>query len=324
MSVMKRKKILPKHHTGKVVHHRHTSYAGLTAILLLAMAPVFYASHSVAQAAATDPVTTSEQVYAVVPGEAPVRAATITSLAPGAVFTTNDPVTIAGTCQNDTLLKVYKNDVFAGATFCQNGRFSVQIDLFIGLNTIIVRTFNANNVQGPDSEPIVVRHDVPGVTTTNNPLVSSGQFFITSEIFYKGINVGDTLAWPLTISGGQAPYAVSVGWGDGQTDLISRAEAGEFTVKHRYKEPGDGNKNSFNVTITATDQAGNKSFIQLVTIVSGDKQNVVGNIKQGYELSGPVRVTIQLLAIASLAVASFWFGEWRELRLMKRSTRSYR
>lgn len=288
-------------------------------MIVLAIAPVLYASHSVARAAATDPVTSSEQIYAVVPGETPTIPAVITSPAPGAVFTTNDPVTVAGTCQNNTLLKVYKNEVFAGAAFCENGSFSVPVDLFFGLNTLIVRTFNANNMQGPASSPVVVRHQIPGGAGTNNPVTTADQFFVTSEILYKGINVGDKLSWTLTLSGGQAPYAVSVGWGDGQTDLISRAQAGEFTIQHTYKEPGEGAKSSFNVTITASDQTGNKSFIQLVTIVSGDKPTVVGAIKQGYELSGPIRIALQVLAVVILVIVAFWLGERRELHLLKRT-----
>lgn len=318
------KKILPKHHTGKVVHHRHTSYASLVLLVVLALAPLLYASQSTAQAAATDPVTHTEQVYAVVPGEAPDVPAAITNIASGAVFTTNDPVTIAGTCENNTLIKVYKNDVFAGATFCQAGNFSLQIDLFIGVNTLIVRTFNANNVQGPDSAPLVVRHEIPGVTITNKPVVSSGQFFLTTEIFYKGINVGDTLSWPLTLSGGQAPYAVNVGWGDGQSDLISRAEPGIFSIQHQYKQPGKGDKSSYKVTITATDQAGNKAFIQLVTIVSSDKQSVISSVKQGYDLSGPIRLAWQVMLGTSITLIAFWLGERREIWAMKQAGKMYR
>src|SRR5579859_5315065 len=147
---MTRKKLLPAHHTGKIRHHRHTSYGWLAAVLLMAGATLVATSRSVVLAS-SDPVTVNESVYAVVAGSAPATAPTVTSIAPGTVFTDNNPVTIAGSCPADTLVKVYSNDVLIGATFCQNGRFSVSVNLFLGSNTIVVRAFNANDVMGPES-----------------------------------------------------------------------------------------------------------------------------------------------------------------------------
>lgn len=317
-SPKKHKKILPKHLSGRVAHHRHTSYASLFGIMLLTIVALMSASRSVALAqSATDPVTKSEGVYAVVPGPAPQVAATITSPAAGAVYTTNDLITVSGTCEAKTLLKVFKNDVMAGSAFCQNGRYSVQIDLFLGLNTLIVRSYSSTDAEGPESVPVVVRHEVLGAST-NQASTSSNQLFLTTEIHYRGISVGDTLAWELTINGGQAPYAVSIGWGDGQTDLISRAASGPFTIRHIYKKAGTGEHSSYNVTITATDQAGNKAFLQLVSIVSGDAQSIAGSVKHGYDLSAALRIAWQLVAIFIAILVSFWLGERRELWLLKR------
>lgn len=303
--------MLPAHHTGKIRHHRHTSYGALAAALLLTFVPLVLASRSIALAAA-DPVTLDNSVYAVVSAPAPTTAPVISSVASGAVYTDNSPLTVAGTCPSDTLIKVYKNDVLAGATLCRNGRFSVQIDLFLGANTLIVRAYNATNNMGPESAPVTVRKDLPGLS-----LIDLGQqFFVTSDIYYKGVGVGESLSWPLTIRGGQAPYAISIAWGDRRTDLISKGIVGNFDIQHTYQKPGDGYKGSYDVTITATDAAGNKSFIHLVSIVSGDKASVVGGIKQGYNWSGTIRVAWQLMLVAVLLLLAFWLGERREIHIL--------
>src|SRR5689334_19641634 len=93
-SPKKHKKILPKHLTGRVVHHRHTAYGLLGLILVVTFLPLFLISRGIASAAATDPVQGSYATYAVVAGPSPQTAPTITSPVSGAVITSNDPTTV--------------------------------------------------------------------------------------------------------------------------------------------------------------------------------------------------------------------------------------
>lgn len=306
----KHKKILPSHHSGRVVHHRHTSYGGLALLMLLAVSALSFASRGVSQAAATDPVTDEYGTYAVVPGEIPRTAPVIRTVQSGTVFTSGDPITVGGSCPADTLIKIFKNDVFGGATLCNNQNFSLDIDLFIGSNTLVAKAYNGNNIPGPDSAPVVVTRNLAGGEIP--PYVPAQQFFVTSDIYYKGINVGEELKWPVTLSGGQPPYAVNVGWGDGKTDLISRKEPGSFDIAHIYLVPGQGSRPHHTITITATDQHGSKSFIQLVTVVVGNDPGIISGVKRGYDLSGPIRAAWQILAIIAIVVFSFWLGERRE------------
>lgn len=315
ISPMKHKKLLPAHHTGKLSHHRHTSYGSLALVLAITFVSLIAAGRAVVFAS-SDPVTADESIHAVVVGPAPATAPLITNLANGAVFTDNGPVTVSGRCPSNTLIKVYKNEVFSGAVFCQNGRFSVEIDLFLGSNTLIVRAYNSNNLVGPEPAPLIVQKNIAGIDTTNASL----QFFVTSTIYFKGVKVGEKLSWPLTILGGQAPYAVSVAWGDGKTELISRGVPGTFDIQHIYQKPGEGYKGSYNVTITSTDAIGNTSFIHLVSIVGGDQEGIISGVEQGYNLSPTFRIAWQLAIAAGLFILAFWLGEKRELRLMKKTT----
>lgn len=318
---MKHKKILPKYHTGKLVHHRHTSYSALIGVLLLTVTPLFMLSREVAMAAPTDPVEIDYSTYAVVPGEIPSTPPVIQSPGQGAVFTSSEAVPVSGSCPDSMLIKIYKNDVLAGAEFCDGGRFSVDIDLFPAGNALIARAYNANNIAGPDSTVVTVRRDVLSQTTVT-PKNNMDQFVLTGDIQYKGMNVGDKFRLPLNISGGQPPYAISVSWGDGESELVSMAQGGQFETSHVYTKPGTGQNNSYDITVLATDQAGTKSFIHLVTIVSGDEPSVVGSIKAGYNWSGALKIAWQLLLLATLIVISFWLGERREAFMFKHRTKN--
>jgi hypothetical protein len=314
-------KLLAHHHTGKIRHHKHTSYGSLALILLLTFIPVLVASRTVASAA-TDG-SGAYDTYAVVPAPKP-GAPTISNLVSGQTFSSSDPVNVQGSCPTKTLVKVFKNEILAGAALCQNGSYQMSIDLFVGNNSLVARAYNANDVAGPDSPIISVQLTLPGSTLNGSSLLNTtgapaGQFYITSEQFYRGANVGDTMTWQLIIAGGTSPYAVNVSWGDGKSDLISRTDAGRFAINHVYTKPA-GSNGSYTVIVKATDKAGEESYIQLVAIVSGDSQTigVVGGISGGYTKSTIIRVTWQVLVVLILITFSFWLGEKREAWIMKR------
>lgn len=235
-------KLLTHHHTGKLRPHAHTSYGSLALLIIMTLVPVFSASHAVVSADATDPVNGAFGGYAVVAAPVPKVAPTIANIPSGRTVTTNDPLPIKGSCPGGTLVKVYKNEVLAGAALCQGGGYQVSIDLFVGNNSLIARAYNANDVVSPDSNVVSVQLVLPGGTTKGTDQLNvqgapAGQFYATSQVSHRGANVGETMTWPITLSGGQAPYAVSISWGDGKTDLMSRGTAGQFDLSHAYDKP---------------------------------------------------------------------------------------
>lgn len=305
-------KLLAHAHTGKLRHHRHTSYGALGTILLLAFLPLISASQAVASAASGDAGT-----YAVVNGPVPATAPTITEPASGSRVTTSDPILIKGSCPANTLVKIFKNEVLAGATLCQNGSYSLKIDLFTGTNSLIARAYNTNDAAGPDSAVVIVQLLVPGVTAEGigqlNTGAPAGQFYLTSQVYHRGVSAGETFTWPLILFGGQPPYAVSVSWGDGKTELYSRGDSNRFDISHKYREPA-GDKGAYTIVVNATDQAGSQSYLQLVAIVTGDAKStgVIGSITGGSNHSAAIRLAWQGLAAAMLVVVSFWLGERRQ------------
>lgn len=322
MKKLRPTKLLAKKHTAKLRHHKHTSYGSLLLILVLVLVPVFGASRAVAADAGLPPVTDSEGVFGVVAGPVPKTAPTIQNLTSGQVFTTSDPVRIQGSCPAGTLVKVFKNEVFAGGTLCQNGSYQLSIDLFIGDNSLIARAYNTNDVASPDSVPVSVTLSLPGSSLDGTSQLSNAsaanQYYVTSELSHRGAEVGATMTWPLILSGGTQPYAVSVSWGDGKTDLVSRQSPGRFDISHVYESSG-GYRGSYQIIIKSTDAAGNKSYLQLTSIVSGGKKavGIAGSVSGGYNNSPFIKVAWQLLAATFIAVLAFWLGEKRELRVVR-------
>lgn len=320
-SLPKPKKILPNKHSGRLIHHRHTSYVSLVVILLLMFFPLFIASTSLASAQSADPVTTSSGGYGVISQPAPSQAPTIRSVNDGQTYTSAGPIEVSGSCPDDTLVKLLKNQVFAGAAVCNDGTYTMTADLFVGANSLIARAYNSSEKVSPDSQPINVRLIIDGRGTASDPInplgAPAGQLFLTSDRYHLGIKPGEIIKWPVSISGGQAPYAVNVSWGDGKTDLLSRGEGGKFEISHKYDKPGEL-RGSYKVVVNATDQLGNKTILQLVVVVGGDFASGALTGKSGRDISAIIRLGWQLLAVALLVVFSFWLGERREAHILKK------
>ncbi len=243
----------------------------------------------------------------------PTTAATISIPRTGQSFSTL-PVTVSGICPNKLLVKLFKNNVFAGSVMCTNGSYSLIIDLFDGQNDLVARVYDDLDQAGPDSNVVTVSYnaDKPGFTS---------RVSLTSTIAKKGANPGQTLVWPITLSGGDGPYAVSVDWGDGKTpDLVSRAFPGDFNIQHVYDKPG-----VYNIIVKATDKNGGVAYLQLVGIANGalsqDSGNSAGN--NNNNSSGSTTPKTKLLwqpaaLLIPFIISTFWLGRRHELHTLRK------
>ncbi len=77
-------------------------------------------------------------LQATISAPAPTQAAVISLPRQGESFT-QLPVTVSGLCPGNVLVKLFKNNVFAGSVQCKNGSFSLITDLFNGDNELIAR-----------------------------------------------------------------------------------------------------------------------------------------------------------------------------------------
>lgn len=257
---------------------------------------------------ADNPVSGSSGIEGTIPGPPPSQAATIGTPGNGQTFTTT-PITVAGLCPKGLLVKVFSNNIFVGSVQCVSGSFSLQTDLFSGRNDLVARVYDALGQSGPDSNIVTV-------TFNDAQFARYGTRVSLTSVYAKlGADPGQEMDWPVTLSGGVAPYAVSIDWGDGSgEDLMSRQAPGDFTMKHTYTNAG-----VYKVVVKATDKNSTAAFLQLVgvgngQIASSNNGNTSGNtiITKTNVVWWPALVFLPLMAI------TFWLGRRHELFSIRR------
>jgi hypothetical protein len=273
------------------------------------------------------------------------------------------PITITGTCPTDTYVSIMRNNTFSGVGFCQaNNTYSVKTSLYKGINKLIAQVYSRTDVPGPPSNMVSVTYNPPqpppvvtpdeptpvatGDSSSKRPATSSPKtnaskqpsrqatitpvtdpLIFKTEFKYQGVYTGQPTDWQLAIEGGSAPYAISVDWGDGTTSVESRREAGAFALRHKYKKAGKY-RGTYTATFTASDADGNKTYLQLVTVVNDPPAGVAvgstGNESSGFGLGGSPAYLQKILryvwpgyGIVLLMLFSFWLGERRELRYLR-------
>jgi hypothetical protein len=231
----------------------------------------------------------------------------------GQVFT-DTPITVSGLCKSGLLVKIFSNNVFVGAVTCKNGSYSIKVDLFSGRNEVIARVYDALDQAGPDS-------NVVSVTFNDAQYAQFGtRTILSSNYARRGANPGVKLDWPVILSGGSGPYAITVDWGDTtEESLLSLSFPGEFVISHTYSVAG-----VYNVVIKATDNNGSSAYLQLVGIANGEAGTSIntGGVttpvvsSRGNWIS---RLGWWLLAIMLiLMVVVFWLGRRHELYVVRK------
>jgi hypothetical protein len=237
----------------------------------------------------------------------PTSAPTISSPTNGQVLS-SIPVEVRGICTGDLLVKLYKNNVFSGSDQCRNGSYSITIDLFSGRNELVARHVDELDQQGPDSNVVGITFN-DGATRPN----LSERITVTSVYARRGANPTETLTWPIIISGGTPPYAVSVDWGDGsQSDVYSVTLPGEFTIKHVFSQAG-----VYRALIKVSDKNGNIGFLQLTAIANGEIKDadVAGAIESGKTVT---KILWQPVVLAiPFVITTFYLGKKYEVTRIK-------
>jgi hypothetical protein len=245
-----------------------------------------------------------------VSGNPPTQAATIVSPASGAVFS-ELPVTVSGWCPNGLLVKVFKNNVFGGAVMCSSNNYSIAIDLFSGQNDLVARVYDALNQSGPDSNVVTVTF-----SDAFTPPNIAARVNLTSNYASRGANPKEALTWPIIVSGGESPYAISVDWGDNSAaDVHTILLAGEFTIQHTYEQSG-----VYRVLIKASDKNGAIAYLQLVGVGNGEVSSTVGSSEAKSTTTTVIVWQIFLLALL-LVLLAFWLGRRYEITHIKQKIR---
>ena len=275
----------------------------------------------------------SYNVNGKVPAPPLTEGAVITSPSDGSVSKVS-PITVAGTCPNDSYVKLYRNSAFSGAAWCAANTFSIDTSLSVGVNTLQAQDYNITDDPGPITPSISVTYAPPvppkppsGSGSSSASGGSSSEqttpLSVSSEYRFRGFNPGDTVEWSLAVNGGTRPYNIRVAWGDNKQSRMPVARAGSFTVSHVYTSSG-----YYVIKVYATDSSGGSAMIQLIAYVrdlaAGGTLSQSGPFLpsglSGLEalfdganrwlwLAWPTYITVTLM------VVSFWLGERQSIRV---------
>jgi len=233
-------------------------------MLLLLLAPLFVIHRGV-HGAVTSSGTV--QVSAKVPGPAPTTAAVITSPANNTT-TTNADITVSGTCGADLTVKLFRNGIFAGETFCDSaGQFSLPITLYSGRNDLTALNYDDLDQAGPASPVVTVTYQIaePSVTKTPINVGRNANLLLDADYHLRQIEPGIEATWQLTINFGSPPYHTHIDWGDTTSSDLSVITNGTFSISHSYNEPG-----KYKILISLHDSQGAATQLQLVVVVNGE------------------------------------------------------
>jgi len=237
-----------------------------------------------------------------IPSAPPSVPATISLPSNNQTFT-SVPITVGGICPSGLLIKIFDNNAFVGSTICSGGSYKLQVNLFSGQNSLDAIDYDSLGQSGPTSNSVSVSFDNSQYLTFGNPLS------LTSSYAEKGSSPGSELSWPIILTGGTGPYAISVDWGDGSSEeLLSVQNPGTINISNTYKTAG-----VYSVIVKATDKNGQEAFLQLVGQATGAIQHndtaVAASSNQIIEkeiIWWPEMITVLLIILA------FWLGRRAE------------
>jgi len=257
-------KLHPHKHTGKLLHHRHTSYPVLVALILI-VGVLIGLTGRIANA---DDLLVTATVPAPIPAGAPV----FTSPDDGTV--TDDPsVTFEGTCPVITpavIIALYEGPTLLGSGICEpTGTFEITASLTPGLHTIVATVVTITNGIGESSTPLTITYTPPPTpidptqptppptppsTGSNEPIPDAGTLApldIVSDKPFITFTADLRASWRVSFRGGVAPYKVIVAWGDGAVDTLTVTSSDFQNLTHTYKT-----NRLYTVSVTVKDQSG--------------------------------------------------------------------
>lgn len=309
--MLRRLNLIHYSHSGRLRPHEHTSYV-LLSVLLLIVGVTLTAYTSFA--ASPPPQSGSIGLTGTVPGKPPTLAATIASPGQNQRFSVT-PIKVSGTCPAGTLVELFKNDIFAGSTSCdESGKYELEIDLLIGQNILVAKVYDDLNQPGPDSNSVTVFYDALGAQASPVTSLDFGgaQLLLNTDAVFRGVFPDKELAVPIDILGGNPPYALNVQWGDSTNKVIPRNDNVTFNATHTYKRPG-----TYQISLQASDSQGRVAFLTVAAIVNG--QPGVNAATTSPTTARPMSTLLALWPLYTALVAtvgSFWLGEWREKRIL--------
>ena len=254
-------------HTGRLIHHRHTSYGALILIIAVVGGLLFF----------TDRVVKADDLLVTAAVQAPIPTGIPVFTAPNEGTITSDPtINFEGTCPIITpavVIALYDGTSLIGSTICENdGTFHVTATIQEGLRSIIARVITITDGAGQSSTPLHITYrpssvnspvvdpliplgsphvPSPNPSSSEEPLSPSALLDIVSERPFITFGAGQTARteWRGSFIGGSSPYTVTIDWGDGTRQVFDNVSSGPHAYPHTYSK-----HRSYGMSVTITDQ----------------------------------------------------------------------
>jgi len=312
-------------HSGKKLHHRHTSFRGLTIVLAASIVAFVGMSKS---ASALD-----YDVTAKVSAPIPSQPAQISNPVNNTVFASNS-ITISGTCQviaPATFVLIERSKQVVGSTGCNpSGTFSLHVALIEGLNSFVPRSKNITNDYGPDGSAVSVSFIIPKDPDQPDNLITTktdlGTLYLKSLQDGLVFSINNKVKLNLEYGGGAPPYELLINWGDGDKDNIVNQPAGSSVLNHQYLK-----NEIYQIEVKLIDKNGKIAILNIGALSAFQDAplliNAFGSTGPGNTNSSMSTFAIIGFGVTGVSLIGLWllsstplkmqrlFSEWRQRHL---------
>lgn len=237
--IHKHLKLQHHRHTGKLLHHHHTSYRGLALVFVLA-GFVMFGLNTLSKVAADELFSVGATVRAPLPSQPPE----ITLPTPSQTVSTARTV-VAGSCpfiDPQVVIRIAVDGAAAGSGICDSSNlFSVTVTLTPGVHKITAQSFTVDGTGAPTSDQLQVTY-LPAADAQNGTVLAA----LTSNDSLSFLGPSKTASWDGTL-GNSKGGTLNIAWGDGERTSYD-VQPGELHMDHHYARLA-----SHNVLLTFTD-----------------------------------------------------------------------
>jgi len=329
-------RLVENKHTGKLIHHRHTSHVALVGLLLIVGIFLFISAGFAQVQAETGAVS----IGVTVPGPAPVVGASITSPINGISVTDQQTIEVTGTCAPGTFVVVQNNNQLVGSTVCTDaGIFVLQVQLQTGMNVLSAFNYDNLNQPGPNTPlisvnvvttstaaqllqplssalPVVLPSNpsiIPGVTpdvsscdkqdAQSLPIGGAPRVEIICVPRFAQANTQYTLG--IMALGGTPPYALDIHLGyESEETLLSLAAPGYKAVKFSY-----ASADVYTIRVELKDKDGKSAIVQTTVQATGETKTPLAILVNDVIGTSWLKTPVPLYLVAVAITLGFWGGD---------------
>ena len=238
----------------------------------------------------------------------------------GVPLTTQNP-TFFGTAPPFSKIKIeiHSDPVFCYTTTTSTGYWKCRVATKLppGIHTVAVSaiTVEGKNLRIPIFKILVIEDPQPApIIAAPTPLA-----IVLPTYSYQVYSVGQAVPLNFNITGGSAPYTITVDWRDGRRTTIVQQTSGPVSLSHRYAA-GNRELMSYEALIRLTDANGNSVVSQIPILVRGYVVPALGTTQKPpstfQQFITNMHNWLWLLwpgyLVVALMLFSFYLGERRE------------